>query len=60
MNKSVLIRGGTVIDGTGAQPRTADVLIEDDVIADAFYIVRSTYSLVSRVDLRRQPIGSRT
>jgi N-acyl-D-aspartate/D-glutamate deacylase len=34
MAKSILIRGGTVIDGTGAVGRTADVLIEDGLIAE--------------------------
>jgi N-acyl-D-amino-acid deacylase len=41
MNNSVLIRGGTVIDGTGAPPRTADVLIEDDVIVDVGRLART-------------------
>jgi N-acyl-D-aspartate/D-glutamate deacylase len=34
MAESILIRGGTVIDGTGAPGRTADVLIEDGFIAE--------------------------
>jgi N-acyl-D-aspartate/D-glutamate deacylase len=34
MAESILIRGGTVVDGTGAPARTADVLIEDGLIAE--------------------------
>lgn len=29
----LLLRGGTVVDGTGAEPRTADVGIRDDRVA---------------------------
>lgn len=32
--KRTLIRGGTVVDGTGAPARTADLLIEDGVVLD--------------------------
>ena len=32
--QQLLLRGGTVIDGSGAPPRRADVLIEGDTIAD--------------------------
>lgn len=32
MPSSLLIKNGTVVDGTGAKPRRADVLIEDDRI----------------------------
>jgi N-acyl-D-amino-acid deacylase len=34
MSYDVIIRGGTVVDGTGAAPRTADVAISDGVIAE--------------------------
>ncbi len=34
MSADVVIRGGTVIDGTGAAARTADVAIEDGVITE--------------------------
>src|ERR1700688_3026451 len=30
----LIVRGGTLIDGTGAEPRTADVAIDDGVITD--------------------------
>ncbi|MFN8037753.1 MAG: amidohydrolase family protein [Acidimicrobiales bacterium] len=30
----LVIRGGTVVDGTGAEPRTADVAITDGVVAE--------------------------
>ncbi len=30
----LLIRGGTLVDGTGAEPRRADVLISDGVVAE--------------------------
>src|SRR5438105_12630162 len=33
MSTSILLRGGTVIDGTGAPRRTADVRIEGDRVA---------------------------
>src|SRR5215469_9314473 len=31
----VVIKGGTLVDGTGAQPRTADIAIKDGVIVSA-------------------------
>ena len=34
MSYDVIIRGGTVVDGTGATPRTADVAISDGMIAE--------------------------
>jgi len=34
MGESILIRGGTVVDGTGAPPQTADLLVEDGMIAE--------------------------
>src|SRR5450432_686794 len=30
----LIVRGGTLVDGTGAEPRTADVAIDDGVISD--------------------------
>src|SRR5450755_2653916 len=30
----LIVRGGTLVDGTGAEPRTADVAIDDGVITD--------------------------
>jgi N-acyl-D-aspartate/D-glutamate deacylase len=30
----LVIRGGTVIDGTGAEPRTADVAVDGDRITE--------------------------
>ena len=30
----LIIRGGTVVDGTGADPRTADVAIDDGVVTE--------------------------
>ncbi len=40
MAEATLIRGGTVVDGTGGPARTADVLIEDGRIADVGKIDR--------------------
>jgi N-acyl-D-amino-acid deacylase len=34
MSYDVIIRGGTVVDGTGAAPRTADVAISDGMISE--------------------------
>jgi len=34
MTHDLVIRGGTVLDGTGAEARTADVAIDDGVITD--------------------------
>ena len=34
MAERLVIRGGTVVDGTGAAPKTADVLVEDGVIVE--------------------------
>jgi N-acyl-D-aspartate/D-glutamate deacylase len=34
MGADIVIRGGTVIDGTGAPPRTADVALTDGVVSD--------------------------
>src|SRR5262245_28828375 len=34
MAQRTIIRGGTVVDGTGAPGRTADVLIDDGVVVD--------------------------
>jgi len=30
----LIVRGGTVVDGTGAEPRTADVAVKDGLIAE--------------------------
>ena len=43
---NVLIRGGTVVDGTGAPRRTADVAIKDGRIA-AIYIIRNPEKLAA-------------
>jgi N-acyl-D-aspartate/D-glutamate deacylase len=40
MAESVLIKGGTLVDGTGAPPVTADVLIEDGLVAEVGRIDR--------------------
>ena len=32
-SRDLLIRGGTVVDGTGDAPRVTDVLLRDDIIA---------------------------
>ena len=34
MTHDLIIRGGTVVDGTGAEPRTADVAIDDGVVTE--------------------------
>ena len=34
MADRILIKGGAVVDGTGGAPRTADVLIEDGMVAE--------------------------
>ena len=34
MADRILIKGGTLVDGTGSAPRTADVLIEDGLVAE--------------------------
>lgn len=34
MRHDVVIRGGTVVDGTGAPPRTADLAISDGVVTE--------------------------
>ena len=41
MNDPVLIRGGTVVDGTGAPARTADVLIADGVVVEMGRVQRA-------------------
>jgi len=38
MSYDVIIRGGTVVDGTGAAPRTADVAISDGMIAEVGWV----------------------
>jgi N-acyl-D-amino-acid deacylase len=39
MSYDVIIRGGTVVDGTGAAPRTADVAISDGVIVEVGQVI---------------------
>src|SRR3954466_8601015 len=34
MTSEIVVRGGTVVDGTGAPPRTADVAIDGGVITE--------------------------
>jgi N-acyl-D-aspartate/D-glutamate deacylase len=34
LNREILIKGGTVIDGTGSPPVGADVMIREERIAD--------------------------
>jgi N-acyl-D-aspartate/D-glutamate deacylase len=46
MGESILIRGGTVVDGTGTAPVTADVLVEDGKIAEVGRIDRPGASIV--------------
>ena len=40
MSYDVIIRGGTVVDGTGAAPRTADVAVADGVIVEVGRVER--------------------
>jgi N-acyl-D-aspartate/D-glutamate deacylase len=42
MAHDLVIRGGTVIDGTGAPPRTADVAVEDGRIAEVGRVARGS------------------
>jgi N-acyl-D-amino-acid deacylase len=34
MSYDLIIRGGTVVDGSGAKPRTADVAVQDGLIVE--------------------------
>ena len=34
MSHDLVIRGGTIIDGTGAEPFSADIAIDDDCISE--------------------------
>lgn len=51
----VIIRGGTVVDGTGAEPRTADVgivgdriaAVQQDLAGDAAHVIDATDRLVT-------------
>ncbi len=36
----VLVRGGTVVDGTGAPPRTADVAVDGGTVTEVGYLGR--------------------
>ena len=47
----LIIRGGTVVDGTGAPARTADVAIDDGVITE----VGKVDGAADRDDRRRRP-----
>src|SRR5437867_11844978 len=38
MPHDLVIRGGTVVDGTGAPPRTADVAVDDGVVVEVAHI----------------------
>jgi N-acyl-D-amino-acid deacylase len=47
-----LIAGGTVIDGTGAAPRVADVLLQDGRIAYIGLVNADTLEVENRIDAR--------
>ena len=54
MSHDLVIRGGTVVDGTGAEPFAADVAIEGD------QIVVASGAIGSPLILQRSGIGSAT
>jgi N-acyl-D-aspartate/D-glutamate deacylase len=55
MAEATLIRGGTVVDGTGSPGRTADVLIENDVIVGVGRINAAAAKIVDAAGLLVTP-----
>ena len=55
MTYDLIIRGGTVVDGTGAPPRTADVAVTDGVVAEVGRVDGSARRIVDADGLTVTP-----
>ena len=51
MTQQVLVRGGLLVDGTGSEPREADVEIVDGRIARVGTITPARHEVIDAVEL---------
>ena len=55
----LIIKGGTLVDGTGSPPRTADIAIDDGIITDVGHLPGTAVRTIEADGLLVTP-GSRS